>query len=246
MNDWFKKWFSSNEYLTVYSHRNEDDAENIINLILKELKLKENTRILDAACGAGRHSIILAERGFNVTAFDLSRNLLKIGQQNANELNVDIRFVCSDIRYVAFKSVFDLVLNMFTSFGYFENDYENFLFYKNARSFLNDNGVVVLDYLNENCVRKNLVPESRKRINGKEIVETRRIENDRIIKSISITSESASHEYFEAVKLYSKDKIVRSFKELGYVPVYEAGDYFGNSFKSNESERLIIFFRPTK
>lgn len=243
MNDWFKKWFSSDEYLTVYSHRNEDDAEKIIDLVLRVTGIQAHNKILDAACGAGRHSIILSQKGFDVTAFDLSKNLLKIGSQNARELDADVKFLCSDIRTVAFKPVFDLVLNMFTSFGYFETDLENFKFFVNAKRFLKMNGFIVLDYLNESYVRNNLNPKSIKQIDGKKITETRVIKDDRIIKNISITTESNTHEYLEAVKLYSRDYIVKIFSDNGYKLFFEAGDYFGNEFDSNKSERLILFFR---
>ena len=243
MKDWFKKWFSSDEYLSVYAHRNEDDAENILNLILDSIPQNKKLRILDAACGAGRHSIILAEKGYNITAFDLSKILLKIGSANAKELNVDVKFLCSDIRYVTFKRAFDLVLNMFTSFGYFENDEENFRFYRHAKEFLRKDGIIVLDYLNAAFLRENIIPYSEKIIDNKLIKESRVIENNRIIKKIIIETEESTHSFFEAVKLYSNDQIIREFEQLGYKLYKTYGDYLGNSYIPATSERLIHFFK---
>jgi 2-polyprenyl-3-methyl-5-hydroxy-6-metoxy-1,4-benzoquinol methylase len=243
MKDWFRKWFSSDEYLSVYAHRNEDDAENILKLILNSIPKQKKLRILDAACGAGRHSIILAGKGYDITAFDLSKILLKIGAANAKELNADVKFLCSDIRYITFKRPFDLVLNMFTSFGYFENDEENFSFFRHTKDFLSTDGIVVLDYLNEAFLRDNLNPFSEKIIDNKLIKESRVIENGRIIKKIVIEGEDSTHSFFETVRLYSHYEIVSTFEHLGYNVLRTYGDYLGNSYKPTTSERLILFFR---
>ncbi len=241
MTEWFKKWFSSNEYLSVYSHRNEDDAKNIINLILGKIPEKDNLSILDAACGAGRHSILLAGLGHNVTAFDLSKTLLKIGKVNASELRKPVNFVCSDIRNVAFNTSFDLVLNMFTSFGYFDTDEENFMFYKDIKNCLNKKGIIVLDYLNEYYLRRNLVPVSVKTISGRQIEESRSIRNNKVVKDIVIRHNGAIHKFCESVKLYTYESLVKNFEVLGYHVETAIGDYKGRVFDKETSKRVILF-----
>ncbi|MBK8947058.1 MAG: class I SAM-dependent methyltransferase [Ignavibacteriae bacterium] len=144
--EWFKDWFSSKYYLDVYNHRNEKDADEIVNLILSQINLKENSNILDAACGVGRHAVKFAEKKFNVTAFDLSTNLLYIGINCAKERNLNINFLVSDLRNFYINRKFDLVANLFTSFGYFETDEENFKFVENSYKLLNSNGYYVLDF----------------------------------------------------------------------------------------------------
>ncbi len=241
--EWFEDWFSSKEYLDVYNHRDIKDAEKIIDLILANIKLNKNSKILDVACGNGRHSILLAEKGFNVTAFDLSKTLLNIGKKKAEQLNLNINFINADIRKFYINTQFDLVINLFTSFGYFDSDEENFRFIKNAFSMLNENGKYVLDFLNKNFVKKNLIPHSEKIVNDKIIVEDRKIWDNRVIKKIQIISGGEKAEFMESVKLYSDDEIIHNLQKIGFKVDKLFGDYNGESFNKNSSGRFIAIFK---
>ncbi|MCP5062816.1 MAG: class I SAM-dependent methyltransferase [Ignavibacteriae bacterium] len=241
--EWFEDWFSSKEYLEVYKHRNSEDAERLLELILNNISIEPDAKILDAACGAGRHSIYLAEKDFNVTGFDLSSTLLKIANENSKHLKLDINFINSDIRQFSSKTNFDLIVNLFTSFGYFDSDEENFAFPSNAFDILNESGYFVLDFLNKNYVIKTLVPESEKRIGDKIITEKRKIENSRVVKTIIINEDSKISEYFESVKLYSSEVILDKFSEIGFKIKSIFGSYSGNDFVENKSERFIVIFQ---
>ncbi len=243
IKEWYKDWFSSKDYLDVYRHRNSEDTERLVNLILSNVNPKPDAKILDAACGAGRHAIMLAKRGFNVTAFDLSKTLLEIGIDQSKNQNLTINFLNSDIRTFATDEKYDLVLSLFTSFGYFESDDENFIFPQNAYNMMNENGYYVLDYFNKNFVEQNLIEESERKVNEKEIIENRFIENDRVIKRISIKEENKNNEYIESVKLYSFEQLEERFKSIGYKVFKVYGDYLGNLFNNESSERCIIFFQ---
>ncbi len=242
MNDWFKKWFSSDEYLSVYSHRNIKDAENLLNLVLDNTSVPSNAKVLDAACGAGRHSLILSRKGYNVTAFDLSRNLLTIGRENSINQNLTVDFLCADIRNICFRGAFHLVLNMFTSFGYFESDDENFLFFKNVRKLLKNDGFLVLDYFNDSYLRNNLVNRTSKLIEGKRILERRKLVGDFVIKDIEIKYDGVTRVFNEKVKLYSYSKLTKYFEEIGLKVFKVFGNYRGEPFSELKSERLIIIF----
>jgi 2-polyprenyl-3-methyl-5-hydroxy-6-metoxy-1,4-benzoquinol methylase len=242
MSDWFKKWFSSDEYLRVYSHRNIEDAENILDLILDNVNIPQNANILDAACGAGRHSIILAGKGYNVTAFDLSRNLLKIGAANSINGNITVDFLCADIRKIHFKKSFNLVLNMFTSFGYFQSDEENFLFFNNVKMMMKEDGFLVLDYINPSYLKENLVTESVKTFDDKSIVEKRKISDDFVVKDIEIKYKDVTKIFNETVKLYNYQNIVKKFEKIGFKIFKVFGNYKGESFSELNSERIIIIF----
>jgi SAM-dependent methyltransferase len=243
MADWFQDWFASDFYLSVYSHRNEADAEKFLNNILEYIPLPENAKVLDAACGSGRHSIIMAKKKYAVTAFDLSRPLLKIAVENAKALNLDINFFNGDLRYIDLKEKFNLILNLFTSFGYFDNDSENFAFIESSYNMLVDKGCFVFDYLNEAFVRKNLVSESEKNIYGLTILEKREIKNNRVVKSITIEREGSTNNYEESVQLYSFDEIKEHFSRIGFKPVQVFGKYDCSEFLPYDSERLIIIFQ---
>jgi len=243
MKEWYKDWFSSELYLSVYNHRNEDDAEKLCSLILSSTKLKQGAKILDAACGAGRHSIRFCELGFNVTCFDLSKTLLNIAFNSAKEKKLDLKIFCSDIRNVPIKSNYDLIVNLFTSFGYFESDEENFSFMKNAFSKLNDNGYYILDFLNAVTISKNLVAESQKEVNGIKISEKREIIGNRVTKEITVLNENKTSTFIESVRLYSKDEIIDNAEKFGFSVKEIYGDYSGTSFDENLSNRMIVVFR---
>lgn len=242
MSDWFKEWFASSEYLDVYSHRDKTDAHNLLNLIKGNLEFREGTKVLDAACGAGRFSNLFALEGFNVTAFDLSMQLLKIAKQNSTEENLNVKYFRSDIRNVPLKGSFNLVLNMFTSFGYFKTEDENFSFISSAYKLLNDNGYFIFDYLNKNYVINNLVKESHKVINDKIITELRRLNGNRVEKEIIIETKEGTKKFIESVLMYSKDQIIEGFKERGFKVYKIFGDYLGAEFNALTSDRLLIFF----
>ncbi|MCF8242398.1 MAG: class I SAM-dependent methyltransferase [Melioribacteraceae bacterium] len=242
MTDWFKDWFHSPYYKYVYSHRNDDDAQKLLQLILKEIKPKEGSLILDAACGMGRHSIKLANLGYRVFGFDLSMNFLKSAQRSKLS-NVQVDFFCSDIRNVNLKVKFDLILNVFTSFGYFESDGENFAFLSKSKTLLKENGFFILDYFNEQFVRENIVPQSQKKINGLEIFEKRKIAGDYIVKEILISDAGKSESFFERVKLYSIDNLVGQVESFGYNVKKIFGDYEGNGFDIDKSPRLILMIQ---
>jgi cyclopropane fatty-acyl-phospholipid synthase-like methyltransferase len=243
MENWFKDWFSSEEYLNVYQHRDDEDATKLLELILKQTNLTKQNSVLDAACGAGRHSIYLASKGFNVFGFDLSKTLLSKAKEYAKQRSVKNDFVCADLRNICFRKKFDLIINLFTSFGYFKNDEENFKFINTAYSLLNQNGFYVLDYFNKNYLLANLTAENEKLIDGRIIIERRKVVNDRIIKKIQIKNGLEEQHFIESVRLYSKIEIDMEFKKIGFTPVSAFGNYDGTNYDEQNSSRLILFFK---
>lgn len=240
MNEWYKDWFASEFYLKVYSHRNNSDAENILKLILNNVDIPVNAKVLDAACGNGRHAKKFAELGYNVVGFDLSKTLLKIAQKKrGNNLN----YFCSDIRSLPVKTSFDLILNLFTSFGYFNTDKENFTFIKNSNTLLSKNGYFIFDYLNPTYVETNLVKKSEKKIDNIKIVENRNINQNRVEKEIIISEDENRYRYFESVQLYSYATITKMFDKYGFEPHKTFGDYLGSDYYKDSSARMIIVFK---
>lgn len=242
MSDWFKDWFDSSEYLDVYSHRDNTDAENLLALIRNNYSFKKGTKVLDAACGKGRFSNLFAKNGFDVTSFDLSMQLLKNAQRKSNQNNLNVKYFRSDIRNVPLKGSFNLVLNMFTSFGYFTNDNENFSFIRKAYKLLNEKGYFIFDYLNKDYVINNLSPLSNRTIGEKKIIEERKINHNRVEKKIIIESSSERKIFHESVLMYSPDEIIDGFNLCGLKVDKIFGDYIGSNFNSINSERLLIFF----
>jgi 2-polyprenyl-3-methyl-5-hydroxy-6-metoxy-1,4-benzoquinol methylase len=238
--EWFEDWFNTEEYLDVYRHRNEAEAKQLVGLILRTIRLTPRATVLDMACGAGRHSILLAKEGFDVTAVDLSRNLLNVARQAALDAGVKVNFLRSDLRNFSIDISFDLIVNLFTSFGYFEEDEENFKIFKNVYHHLKSTSYFVLDYLNRHYVEKNLVRRSVDKIPGGEIIQERSINEKRVIKKIIIRKNGEERHYRESVRMYTPNYLTREMKKIGFDIIKSFGDFNGNAFDIESSPRIII------
>jgi SAM-dependent methyltransferase len=241
MAEWYKEWFNTPEYMDVYRHRDDEDALKLADLIFKIIELKPESRVLDMACGFGRHSIIFAQRGMEVTAVDLSENLLSIANTSAEKLNLNITFVNADLRHFYIEKKFDLALNLFTSFGYFQTDEENFKVFKQAHLHLKENGIFVFDFFNSKFLENNLPENSCENLNGFKLIQERRIINKRIEKKIVIRNDGLEKEYMESVKLYSYGELIEMITKVGFKIIHTFGGFAGNNFNIDTSSRLIIF-----
>ncbi len=242
-SEWFKDWFETDEYLNVYQHRNERDAEELVQLILNNLAINHSANVLDMASGTGRHSILFARNGFKVTAVDLSKNMLSVARRKAESENLNINFIQSDLRYFAYSEKFDLIVNLFTSFGYFESDEENFKILKSAYELLSENGYFVLDFFNKYFIENNLIPESIEKMGSTEIIQQRKIAGKRILKDIIIKRNGHSEKYKESVRMYSAEELTRELTRIGFAIEKTFGDFHGSMFDKTYSKRIILFAR---
>lgn len=240
MTEWFEDWFNTEEYLNVYRHRNEEDAKNLFDLITKNIVLEKGSKVLDLACGAGRHSILFAKNGFDVTAVDISDNLLNVARKTAKELELNINFIKSDLRKLNLTEKFHLIINLFTSFGYFEKDDENGEVIKIASQHLVDNGYFILDFFNIIYLKNNLIPISYDKIEDGIIKQERVIEGNRMVKKIIITRGGIEKSYYESVRMFTKEELISFFKNNGLKIQFIYGDYLGNNFDEESSPRIII------
>jgi 2-polyprenyl-3-methyl-5-hydroxy-6-metoxy-1,4-benzoquinol methylase len=229
--EWFEKWFNK-LYLELYSHRNEKDAKAQISLIFKTLNISKSDYILDLACGEGRHCNIISNLGYNIKGIDLSESLIESGKKKYPHIDIEQ----GDMRKI--KGKFDVILSLFTSFGYFETDEENLSVLLSVSNALKENGYYWLDFLNPLFVRKNLIPFSKKTLkNGTTAFEKRKIINKFVIKEIEF---STGEKFIERVKLYEKDELIQMFFKVGIKPIGFFGDYSGLTWNNN-SQRTIIY-----
>jgi len=238
---WYTEWFDS-DYVDVYAHRNGEEAEAFVRTLTEVVPLKPEQNILDLCCGGGRHSIALAQRGFNVTGIDLSEQLIGCARKAASEKGVSVRFIRRDMRDIPFVGCFDGVVNMFTSFGYFGADEENERVVEGVSRALRHGGWFVLDFMNRDYVLNHLtLCDEMKR--GAVTIRQRRSFNaadNRIEKKISVIKNGAEREYYESVRLYSRHDIERLFADHDLIPWYIFGDYDGGRYDSG-SPRMIFF-----
>ena len=160
--NWYKEWFGE-EYLIVYQHRDDSDAKQLIKPIIKNTKITKESKLLDLACGNGRHAFLISDYTPNVIGLDLSGHLLDEASKRKGT-DQSPSFVRADMRYFPFNVKFDIIFSLFTSFGYFEDDEMHMQVAKEIQSSLKDNGLFVIDYFNPNYVKRTLIP------NGKRLV----------------------------------------------------------------------------
>ncbi len=237
---WYEDWFADERYLALYHHRNNEEASCALDLIEKVTEIGKDSAILDLACGAGRHSINLAKRGYkNITAIDLSPTLILEAKKNAEAEGVKIHFKQQDMRL--FDGSFDLIMNLFTSFGYFEHDEENEGVILRVGRSLKSGGYFILDFFNAGMIRGGLSPHDEKVIpSGERIEQFRKIINDRIEKKILIHSEDVTSEFNESVRLFELQDFERMFENAGISIKQKFGNYFGKPFEAGSSPRLIL------
>jgi len=250
-SDWYVSWFSTKEYLDLYKHRDEDDAREAIDLILRHVSISKASAVLDLACGNGRHSMLLAKRGFNVTGIDLSKYLISEARKRLCRTKVtNLKFKVRDMRHFSFPKKFDLIVNLFTSFGYFQNDDENWSVIECCARSLKTPGYLVVDYFNTTFLRRNIEPYSISRSRGRVFIQTRRIVNSYVRKDIFlVTRDNKKYDfrrYYERIKLYSLQDFSEMFRQNGLEVIRVFGNYDGSSFVLKKSPRLIIIGKKSE
>ncbi|MDV7187495.1 class I SAM-dependent methyltransferase [Lutibacter sp. TH_r2] len=234
--DWFALWFNTSYYHTLYKHRDFTEAQEFMQHLLSFLNFKKEDLLLDLACGKGRHSIYLNSLGYNVIGADLSPNSIKHAKKFENET---LHFLEHDMR-IPFKRKYNGILNLFTSFGFFEDDNEDINVLKNIKNALEPNGIAVIDFMNCTNVISNLVPENVQEIDGITFNISRYIEGKFIVKQIEFKADGKEHVYFEKVKNLDLNRIQEYMNLAGLKVKHIFGDYKLNEFKKNSSDRLII------
>ncbi|WKD86529.1 Cypemycin N-terminal methyltransferase [Polaribacter huanghezhanensis] len=234
--DWFTSWFDTPFYHTLYKDRDDTEARIFMQNITAFLQLDPETHILDLACGKGRHSVFLNSLGYKVTGADLSENNIKYATSFENErLNFEVHDMRSPI-----ENKYDAIFNLFTSFGYFEDDQEDIKVLENIKKGLKENGIAVIDFLNVVDVKKNLVANEVKSIDGVDFFIHRKIENGFIIKEIKFTADGEEHSYFERVKYLDIEKFIAYFKKAGLKINHIFGNYSLSAYDKETSNRLIF------
>lgn len=237
--EWFEWWFESEHYLNLYSHRDRREALAFISFLRHELDLPHGARILDLGCGPGRHSVTFASEGFDVTGFDLSNRLLTAARTEMARAGVKMSLVRGDIRSLPFKSGFDLVLSIFTSWGYFHDDEENFSALTEAFSLRKSGGQFVLDVMNPEYLKSRLVSSGNIERNGVVYDISREISGNRVVKSIRFDSNNETYDFQESVRMYEPSEIISVLESSGATKISLFGDYSGGKFDGSSSQRLI-------
>jgi SAM-dependent methyltransferase len=236
--EWFESWFDSPYYHILYNHRNDKEAQQFLDQLIYYVNMPEQGTVLDMACGRGRHSKYLNSLGFNVTGIDLSVKSIQDANLSANEKLV---FKVHDIRNPV-EGTYDLVLSLFTSFGYFENEKEDLQVLKGMKKAINTYGLGVLDFMNTDKVIRNLVPEEQVFRDGITFNIKRFVKDGFIIKEISFENNNQKFHFYEKVKALTLPDFEILFSKSGIDLLDVFGDYSLGKYQP-DSDRLLFIFK---
>ena len=239
MENWYKESFSQ-DYIRIYQHRDQGEADEDLEKLLSLLNVPENSVCLDLGCGFGRHLATLHSRGILAFGVDLSWDLLMVNPPQIRKKGLLIQ---ADMRRLPFlKNQFDFVFSFFSSFGYFADDSENIQVLNQIQSVLKPGGMLVLDYLNASFIKNHLVPLDSSTFDDFMLTQRRWIDTEinTVEKEIIIQDESGTRSYRERIKLYDKTDFAQMFNKSGLMITRTMGDYDGGTVK-DDSSRLIVF-----
>lgn len=243
--DWFKDWFNSSYYHKLYFERDEEEAAAFINRLLIHIHPEAGSRMLDVACGRGRHSRLLAAKGFDVTGIDISEDSIRAARTWENE---HLHFFQHDMRLPFYINYFRYAFNFFTSFGYFKTEREHYNGIRTIAQSLQPDGIFVLDYLNVHYAEDHLVHKEEKQLNDITYYITRWHDENHFYKKIIIEDEALKEplEYTEKVAKFSLGDFndMLSFQQLQIQEVF--GNYLLGVYDIKKSPRLILIAKKTK
>ena len=234
-SEWFERWFGE-EYIALYPHRNAAEAETVVSLIEQTIHPVKVARVLDLACGAGRHSRALCRRWWT-TGLDLSEVLLRLAKREG----IPAALVRGDMRILPFRDrSFDLVVNLFTSFGYFADDESHLHVVREVSRITRSGGNFVLDFLNPAQLKNALVPYDERRIGNQTVEQRREISSDGryVIKRICLRG--TGQEFTEQVRLFDPADLSAMMVAAGFEVTTSLGNYDGAPLTPT-SPRVMLF-----
>lgn len=239
MEPWFKNWFDSPYYHLLYFHRDETEAAAFIKKLVDYLKPPSQARMLDVACGKGRHSMQLSTMGFDTTGIDLSTESIKEALRHENDT---LHFYQHDMRLPFWINYFDYAFNFFTSFGYFTTQRENDNAIRTIAGSLKMKGSFVMDYLNVHYAEDHTTHLSEKEIDGIHFIITKWYDEDFFYKKIEVIDETLSEPlmYTEKVAKFSLGNFTEMFAYQGMQIKEVFGDYNFGRYDVKRSPRLVM------
>tara|TARA_B110000881_G_scaffold119438_1_gene104816 strand:+ start:1292 stop:2011 length:720 start_codon:yes stop_codon:yes gene_type:complete len=236
---WFETWFDSKYYHILYKHRDEQEAIKFLDNITQYLNITKG-KILDVGCGKGRHAKYFNELGFNVVGIDLSLN--SIAKAKLNETQ-NLKFYKFDMRNVFKENSFNVVTNLFTSFGYFDNSLDEQKTINAMVKNLKKDGILIIDFMNVKKIINNLVSKESKKINSVEFDITRELKDNYILKNITINDQDISLKFQEKVHALTLIDFSKMLQKASMSIVDIFGNYNLDDFNALQSDRLILIAR---
>lgn len=240
-------WYKSIWNLDIKEQSWVQDTENQVDFIVNTLELTGKERILDLACGYGRHALSLARRGYDITGVDITKEFIEDAMQNANAEGLNAQFIHSDIRDLHFANEYDVVLNLADgAIGYLESDEENLKLFDVISNALKPGGKHFMDICNAEYAEhyfpaqywdagENAISVSKFEWDAKKRIM---IFGDHTI----VYGEPAMKpdiQYGAPQRLYSIDEIDKIWKQRGMQVVQTFADYYGKDSSYKELQLMV-------
>lgn len=241
MKNWFAEWFDSPYYHILYKNRSHEEATHFIELCIRHFEWTANKRVLDIACGKGRHAKVFADAGFDVTGIDLSPQSIEAANQYSHQ---HLHFYVHDMRKIFCVNYFDIVTNLFTSFAYFQTNHENYLAARAMAANIKKGGVLIVDFVNQAFARQNIIANPHEIITDGNIQFTisRSYTNHQLIKQIDIQDGNQSFSFTEKVNSFDVDTFKHFFEKAGLSCTQIFGNYDLSTYNASTSPRMILLF----
>jgi 2-polyprenyl-3-methyl-5-hydroxy-6-metoxy-1,4-benzoquinol methylase len=240
---WYTTFFGQ-DYLRIYApvlpvERTAREVDGIVRL----LGLPTGSCILDLCCGHGRHTLALAQRGYQMTGQDLSEVFLREAQAQAITQHVQVRWVQNDMRTIPWASEFDAVINMFTAFGYLEHEAEDQKVLQQVYKALKPGGLFLMELVHRDGLMCHYAPHAISHSpDGLMVLEERTFDlltsRNEVVMTM-LTSEGHRAEYRHSLRIYTLTELVHMLTEAGLQVQAYAGDW-DSSALTMESFRLIL------
>ncbi len=242
--DWFQEWFNSPYYHLLYNNRDDDEALAFIRRLIAHLQPEPGNRMLDAACGKGRHSRALAEIGFDVTGIDLSFESINEAKESEDD---NLHFFQHDMRLPFWIRYFNYAFNFFTSFGYFRTVREHNNALRTIAKSLTTNGAFVMDYLNVYYEEKHLEKSHEKKVDDVKFRIAKWHDEEHFFKQIQVDEKGITRHLFkEKVAKFTLENFTDMFARQGLQIQEVYGNYKLADYDIRKSPRLIMIAKKIR
>ncbi len=244
---WHQSWFDQ-DYLTLYQHRDPGEAADFLDRLAACGLIpppRDCGPVLDLACGAARHSLLLSARGYRVLGLDWSQPLLRAGLAARGEAREPV-LVRGDLGRPPFRGGAGLVLSLFTSLGYLDDDAANARVWDGLLALPRPGGRLVLDTLNPAWLRAGLVAESERRVGDWRVLERRCLlpASNQVEKTICFgPPDSEPRKVVERVKLYEPDWFRGPARAAGLRELAHWGDLDGRAWQPDAPRSILVWER---
>jgi ubiquinone/menaquinone biosynthesis C-methylase UbiE len=245
---WFENFFVAGGYASVLADIPPDRTARETQFIAGALRLPPGSRILDLCCGVGRHSIALADQGYEVVGVDLNESALDIARQRAKEAGVKVQFVCADMRNIPFSGELNAVINIFSSFGYYETDDEDGQVLRAVAKALRDGGRFLIDTQSRGWLfRRFRESEWREEADGSLVLARTELDlltsrYKTVEKVLRPDGRQIQRPY--TFRSYTLTELAQLMRSAGLEPTQTWGDFDGSPY-SLESRRMIVLAKKT-